>query len=195
MNNRIRWMVTTGALAAIEVVLYILGIFISIGLKAIGLTVTINLSLVPIAVGALLLGPWCGLFLGFVNGIAVILTPDTIAIFMSQNIFGTIITCLVKTMAAGFIAGLLFKLFKDRKFEIVGMIICSLLIPIINTSLFTVGCLLFFKDVLGDQSPFLFLISLFIGINFIIEISVSTVLSPAICKIVKIGRRKQEATS
>ena len=106
MNERIRWIVTTGALSAIEVVLYILGLFIKVG------PITINLSLIPIAVGALLLGPWCGLFLGFVNGIAVILTPDTMAVFMPLSVFGTILICLLKSMAAGFFSGLLFLAFK-----------------------------------------------------------------------------------
>lgn len=193
MNERTRWIVTTGALAAIEIVLYIVGLFIKVG------TVSINLSLIPIAVGALLLGPWCGLFLGFVNGISVILTPDTIAVFMPVSAFGTILICLVKSMAAGFFSGLLFKLFKGRKYELVGMVICSLLIPIINTSIFALGCFTFFKpwlfSISGDVNPFLFLVTAVIGWNFIFEVSVSAIFSPAICKIVKIARRKQEATA
>ena len=193
MNERIRWIVTTGALSAIEVVLYILGLFIKVG------PITINLSLIPIAVGALLLGPWCGLFLGFVNGIAVILTPDTMAVFMPLSVFGTILICLLKSMAAGFFSGLLFLAFKNKKLELFGMVLCSMLIPIINTSIFTLGCFTFFKDWLyglaGEVNPFLFLVTAIIGWNFVFEISISAIFSPAICKIVKIARKKQEATS
>ena len=193
MDDRTRWIVTTGALGAIEVVLYILGLFIKVG------PISINLSLLPIAVGALLLGPWCGLLLGFINGLCVILTPDTIAIFMPLNVFGTILICLLKTMLAGFLSGLLFKLFKDTKFELLGMVICSLIIPIINTSIFTLGCFTFFREWLysaaGEVNPFLFLVTVIIGWNFIFEISISAIFSPTICKIVKIARRKQELTA
>ena len=193
MNERIRWIVTTGALAAIEIVLYILGLILKVGL------ININLSLVPIAVGALLLGPWCGLFLGFINGIAAILSPDTMVYFMPQSVFGTILICLIKSMAAGFFSGLLFQAFKNRKLELFGMVLCSILIPIINTSIFTLGCFTFFRDWLfanaGEINPFLFLVTAVIGWNFVFEISISAIFSPAICKIVKIARRKQEATS
>lgn len=194
MNERIRWIVTTGALAAIEIVLYIAGVFIA-GASGIN----INLSLIPMAVGALLLGPWCGLFLGFINGISVILTPSTMALFMPINAFGTILICLLKSMAAGFLAGLLFKLFKDTKVEIVGMVVCSLLIPIINTSIFCFGCFTFFRDWFYEQAgtinPFLFFITAFVGINFIIEIGIVAVFSPAICKIVQIAKKKREASA
>lgn len=194
MNERIKWMVTTAALASIEIILYIAGSFIA-GASGIN----INLSLIPMAVGALLLGPWCGLFLGFVNGIAVILTPNTQAYFMTVNAAGTIIICLIKTMAAGFFSGLLFKAFKDTKVEILGMVICSLLIPFVNTALFGVGCFTFFRnwflEQAGEINPFVFFITAFVGINFVIEVGVVAVFSPTICKVVQIARKKREATA
>ena len=195
-KERIRWIVTTGALAAIEVILQIIGNVVAFG------PISINLSLIPIAVGAILMGPWCGLFLGAVNGIAVILAPSTLATFMPLNAFGTILICMLKAMAAGFLSGLLFLVFKGKKIEIVGMIICSLIIPIINTSIFIGGCYLFFKDwltstaeKLGFVNPFLCLILVIIGWNFIFEFSTSIVFSPTICKVVQIARNKQKASA
>ena len=189
VRQRIRWIALTGALAAIEVVLQIVGNYVAFG------PVSINLSLIPIAVGAILLGPWSGAFLGFVNGIAVILSPSTMAVFIPINAFGTIFICLLKSTMAGLVSGLLFKLFSGKKYEIWGMVLCSLIIPIINTSLFIAGCYLFFYDWLstiavetGNISTFAALIFVVIGWNFVFEFATSAVFSPSICKVVQIYR-------
>ena len=178
-----------GVLTAIEVVLQIAGNFITLG------PVSINLCLIPIAIGAILYGPLAGFFLGAVNGIAVVFSPSTLAIFMPINPIATIFLCILKSSLAGLVSGLVFKLFKNKN-ETLGAIIASILLPIVNTGLFAIGSLLFFKPFLNNVVSMGFaniFAALFLGVigwNFIFELSTSAVLSPAIARIVKIfGKR------
>ena len=85
-------------LAAIEIVLQFIGNNIAFG------PVSINLSLIPMALGAILFGPWCGLFLGLLNSIFVLMAPSTM-LFYNISVMGTFVTVLVKSSAAGFIGG------------------------------------------------------------------------------------------
>ena len=86
--------------------------------------VSITLSLFPIAVGAMLYGPFGGLFLGLVNGVIVLTAPSTISFFFAYSPVGTIAICLLKTGLAGFVAGWIFKLYKkDVKAEFVAALI------------------------------------------------------------------------
>ena len=178
MNKRIttQQIVGTGLLLALEIIFQIIGNYLQIG------PVNINLSLVTVVLGAVLYGPLSGAVLGFFNGLIVLLSPSTIAIFMPISPIGTVIACLLKCTIAGLVAGLLFKLFKNKN-NLIGLIIASILVPIINTGIFSVVCLLFFRPFLesGVSETFpnigAFLIFGVIGINFIVEIVSTTVIS------------------
>ena len=107
-----------GVLTAMVVVLQLLSNYVQFG------PVSITLSLFPIAVGAMLYGPFGGLFLGLVNGAVVLSAPSTISFFFAYSPVGTVAICLLKTGLAGFVAGLIFKLYKkDVKAEFVAAII------------------------------------------------------------------------
>ena len=178
MNKRIttQQIVGTGLLLALEIIFQIIGNYLQIG------PVNINLSLVTVVLGAVLYGPLSGAVLGFFNGLIVLLSPSTIAIFMPISPVGTVIACLLKCTIAGLVAGLLFKLFKNKN-NLVGLIIASILVPVINTGIFSVVCLLFFRPFLesGVSEAFpnigAFLIFGVIGINFIVEIVSTAVIS------------------
>lgn len=175
MNRRIstKQIVGTGLLLALEIIFQILGNYLQFG------PVNINLSLVTIVIAAVLYGPLSGAILGFFNGVIVLFSPSTLAIFMPISVAGTIVTCLLKTTLAGLIAGFVFNLLKNKQ-RVVGLILASLLVPIINTGIFVVSALLFFQPFLqsGVSETFpnvgAFLIFGVIGINFIFEI-ISTV--------------------
>ena len=169
-----KMIVSTGLLLALEIIFQIIGNYVAFG------PVSINLSLIPIAVGAILYGPLVGGFLGFCNGIMVILAPTTIALFMSISVWGTILVCLFKCTLAGVAAGFVNKLFKNRK--TLGAIISSLLVPVINTGLFCLACITIFRPFLeqygGDfDNIYLFLILGVVGWNFIFEMGSTTILS------------------
>lgn len=181
----------TGAaiLSAVEIVFIVISNYITIG------PVNLNLSLVPIALGAMLYGPLVGGFLGLINGAITLLSPSTIAVFMPINPWGTVIVCLLKTCLAGVISGFIFRLFKKHTFA--GSLVSSILVPIINTGLFTLGCYAFFQawlesgtSGLGYGSSFMFLIYAVLGWNFIIEVAISLFLSSTIYTIIKIVKRR-----
>ena len=78
-----------GLMTAIVIVLQLVGGAIRFG------TFSISLVLLPIVVGAALYGRGAGAWLGFVFGAAVILSGDASA-FLAVNVFGTLVTCLLK---------------------------------------------------------------------------------------------------
>ena len=191
MNKKIttKQIVGTGLLLALEIIFQIFGNYLQFG------PVNINLSLVTIVIAAVLYGPLSGAILGFFNGLLALLSPSTLAIFMPISPAGTVIACLLKTTIAGLLAGLSFKLFKNKN-QVLGLIISSLIVPIVNTGLFSVCCLIFFRPFLesgvGEQFPNIgaFLIFGIIGWNFIFEI-ITTVVVSTIVGTILLKRNKE----
>ena len=178
MNKKIttKQIVITGLLLALEIIFQILGNYLQFG------PVNINISLVTVVLAAVICGPLFGAILGFFNGIMVLFSPSTLAIFMSMSPVGTIITCLTKCTLAGLISGLVFKVLKNKN-QLLGLILASALVPIINTGLFSMYCFIFFRPLLqscGAQNfgeMMSFLIVSIITINFLIELPLTIVLS------------------
>ncbi len=179
MNKRIstQQIVGTGLLLALEIVFQVMGNYLQFG------PVNINVSLVAVVLAAVLYGPLSGAVLGFFNGILALLSPSTLGLFMPVSPVGTVIACLLKCTLAGLLAGLIFKLFKNKN-QLVGLIITSLLVPIVNTGIFSICALIFFRPILAtyagnDSLPSMltFLIVGFIGWNFVFEIITTLVFS------------------
>ena len=102
MNSKTKKIVGIGLFTAIVLVLQFLGGGIKFGMFS------ISLVLVPIVVGAAIYGWQAGAWLGFVFGVAVLLSGDAAA-FLVVDVFGTILTVLVKGTAAGLCSGLVYK--------------------------------------------------------------------------------------
>ncbi|MCQ2087267.1 MAG: ECF transporter S component [Bacilli bacterium] len=177
-----------GILTAVEIVLYIIGAALPLG------TININLALVPIALGAMFYGPFCGLFLGAVNGVATLLTPSVQSYFMNTELFGqwailgTFLACLIKCSCAGFVSGLVYNVIK-KKNEIVAIIVASLVVPVINTGIFLIFAAIFFKY---DMAA---IVATVFSVNFLIEFLSTLLLCPAIIRIIKIWNIKNGATT
>ena len=173
---------TTAILLAIEIVLQIIGNYVFIGSFT-----NLNFSLIIIAIGAILYGPVVGGFLGFVSGILTIFAPNTLDYFMSVSPVGTILVCLLKTTIAGVVAGFLMIFFRKINKETLGTIIVSILVPVINTGIFAIFCLLFFMKRLEQLNPNNIAAALFlgmIGFNFIFEVLTTSIISPSLYKVV-----------
>jgi len=182
MNKRIttKQIVITGLMLALEIILQIIGNYLQFG------PVNINISLVAVVLAAVICGPFSGAIVGFFNGVMALLSPSTIAVFMPVSLVGTILACLLKCTLAGLLAGYIFKLLK-KKNKILGLIVSSLLVPIINTGIFLVFCLLFFRPILDANvtsgafpNIWMFLIVGFVGWNFLIELVSTGVISPVV---------------
>ena len=191
-KNKTTTIVGTALLTAILVVLQILSNYITIG------TVSINLSMIPIVIGAILYGPAVGLFLGLVDGLVIIFSPSTQAIFFPITIVGTVIVCLLKTGLAGFVAGYIYRVFKNNNNKL-GIVLATLLVPMINTGLFSVAALTIFRSFLESlvsvdyANIYVVLLFLVIGVNFIVEFSLNAILSPTIIYIINIRSNRRHS--
>ena len=185
MNNSGKIQKITGIsiLIALTIVLTFISNYIPAGM------VNINLTLIVIVVGACVYGPLAGALLGVVNGLITLMAPATLAYFFPLHPLLTILLCILKTGLAGLFSGLVFKLFKSTKQELLGRIISSIIVPVVNTGLFIVGVLLFFLDVYGDATT---LITLVLSVNFLIEFVSIVVLSPAIYRIIVVVSHRIE---
>lgn len=175
-----------GLFTAIVIVLQLLGSFIKFGV------VSISLVLIPIVVGAALYGIGAGAWLGTVFAVVVLLQPDT-ALFLNMSVIGTILTVMLKGILAGVAAGGVYKLL-SKKNKYLGVISAAIICPLVNTGIFLIGCRLFFYDWILENAAganaFVFMITAFVGTNFLFEMATNLILSPSIVKIINIGKKQ-----
>ena len=154
-------------------------------------TFSLTFVLVPMVIGVALCGKWAGAWLGFVFGLAVFATGDA-AFFLAFDVFGTIVTVMVKGILAGLGAGLVYH-FTRKLGEQVAVLIAAISAPIINTGVFVLGCYVFFYDdiavLAGSGNIFPFIVTAFVGINFLIELGVNLLLSPCILRLINIKKK------
>ena len=187
-SKRTETLVLTAILTAIVGVLSYFGGFIKIG----GLA-SISLTLIPVVLGAALLGPKTGAWLGAVSGAIFFLTPDA-AFWMSLHAFGTVLTVLLKGALAGLAAGLAYRLLAEKN-RYLAILAAAVVCPLVNTGLFLIGCLVFFFGAVTEMasaagsSVFSYLIVVFVGLNFVFELALNLIVSPAILRLVDIGKR------
>lgn len=179
---------------ALIVVLQTFGSYIRIG------ATTLSLVLIPIVLGGMLLGVIGGTVLGFLFGVAVILLngvlmPDGFTnILIAENPAVTILTCLLKGSLAGFVPAIVFKLLKGKN-ELVATIVASFLAPVMNTGIFILG-MLCMSGVISNNfvsegtSVLYFLVIGCAGVNFLIELAINAVLSPALYRIIKVVNKR-----
>ena len=186
-KNKTMMLTTMGLLTAIVVVLQAMAIAIRFGVF------NITLVLVPIVVGAALYGWKAGAWLGFVFGVVVLFTDA--GAFLAINVPGTIITVLLKGTLAGAAAGLIYSLL-SRKNDILGVIGAGIVSPIVNTAIFLLGCLVFFYDTIaqwaagaGFENVGVYMVTAFVGLNFVVELAINLVLSSAIVLILKVAKK------
>lgn len=179
----IKFIVGTAVLTAIEVLFYILGTLFNFS------GISINLALVPIAIGAIVYGPVCGAVLGFVNGACVLLTPNTWGLFFDTELlgnlclFGTPLICLLKCTAAGAIAGVVNKAISPSN-EVLAAVLASFIVPIVNTSIFLALGSIFYTNILST------LLEIVFTFNLLVEIGVTALLAPAIIRITQFYLKK-----
>ena len=181
-------LVLTAILTAIVGVLSYFGGFIKIG----GLA-SISLTLIPVVLGAALLGPKTGAWLGAVSGAVFFLTPDA-AFWMSLHAFGTVLTVLLKGALAGLAAGLMYRLLENKN-RYLAVIAAAVVCPLVNTGLFLVGCLVFFFGAVTEMasaagsSVLSYLIVVFVGLNFVFELALNLIVSPALLRLLELGKK------
>lgn len=187
MTGKTRTVVGMGILTAIVIVLQAMAIAIRFG------TFSITLVLIPIVVGAALYGKLAGAWLGLVFGIVVLCTDA--GAFLAISVPGTIVTCILKGVLAGFFAGVIYKLLENKNKRL-AVISAAIVCPIVNTGVFLLGCSVFFLDTIkergqgaGFNSVATYMIVGLVGLNFLVEMVINIVLSSAIVRLLKVIKR------
>lgn len=192
MNKNTKKLVGVALFTAIVVVLQLLGSFIRFG------PFSISLVLIPIVVGTALYGIGAGAWLGIVFGVTVLASGDASA-FLTVSVPGTIITVLAKGVAAGLLAGAVYKMIQ-KKNKTAATICAAIAAPIANTGVFLLGCLIFFMPTIngwaaavGIESAGTYMITTLVGLNFVFELLVNIILSPIIVRLIGLGKKEINA--
>jgi len=175
---------------AVLTAIIILMAFTPLGYLKIGI-VSITFLMIPVAIGAILLGPAAGAILGAVFGATSFaqcfgMDPFGTAL-LSINPFYTIILCFVPRILMGFLVGLIFKaLMKTKMNRIIPYIIASASGAILNTVLFVGALVLLFGNNASVQEMFggsaWVMIKILVTFNALIEVAVSLVIGTAVTK-------------
>ncbi len=182
-----------GILVALTLVMQIWGGMISIG------PVQLNFSLIPIVLGAVLLGPVAGGILGFVCGAVITvqvimgLAPFYVIIWEYSPVVA-VLTCILKTTVAGFVSGLVYRVIA-KKNTLVAMFVASGIVPVLNTGLFILGCLCMsnaisvFQSGIAEMAGMDIMMFILVGLvtyNFFLEFAINLLVAPALSTVVRI---------
>ncbi len=137
------------------------------------------LVLIPIVLGVSTCGMGAGAWLGGIFSLIVMFDPTTVPFFEYSPVL-TILLVFAKGVGSGVIAGLIYKLI-SKKNKYVAIIAAALSAPIVNTGIFVIGCLLFFRALTG-----LGIYTVFISVNFAAELIINVVLVPAIYHLLEV---------
>jgi len=166
-------------------------------LKTVGLE--ISLITIPVAIGAMVLGPVAGAVLGAAFGITSFYQCFGMsqfgAVLLGINPFMTFLVCVPTRILMGYLAGVLFKLFlKLDKHNTLCYFIGGLVTAMLNTIFFMAVLVLcfwnseFIQGLAAGNGVMLFII-LFVGINGVVEWIATCVaggiVSKAVAKIAK----------
>lgn len=187
----VRYLCEVALLIAIELVMKLIGL----GSVPVG-PLYMSFLTVPIAVGAILMGPMCGTILGAVFGLVSFKDAVTGVSLMTGTFFQispvhTFILCVGMRMLMGFVVGWLFKLFRTvDPSKSVCYVLGALSAPLLNT-VFFMGyiCMIFYQtdyiqglvEKLGAANPLTFVIAL-VGMQGLIEAVVCAIVGGAVAK-------------
>ena len=169
------------------IVLQIVASFIKFG------PFTITLALAPIIIGAALYGAGAGAYLGGVFGLVVFIA--CVAgwdmggnILFTARPLVTLILCVVKGALAGLAAGAVYRALAQRS-PMAGSILAGIVCPVVNTGIFCLGLAGFYYDTLvawaGGTALVYYVITVLVGLNFLLEMAINLVLSSVIVRVVK----------
>lgn len=193
-------MVQLAILTALVLILQFSGVGIKLPIPG---TTNISLVLIPIALGAMILGPAAGAFLGFVFGAIVYITGGVLHMdFFTGFLFDNhpVITagiCIVKSTLAGFLAGWVYRWVSPKK-PLLAVFLAAGIVPLVNTGIFVLGCLCILgtiKDLMSaagivGQTAVYFIFIGCAGLNFVLEFAINMILSPALERIIHTVTRR-----
>lgn len=185
---------TAMLIALIAVLQYLATLFTQLT----GWPISITLTMIPIVIGAVLFGPISGGILGLAFGVITVILGLTsidpqIALLLPYAPGAMISMLLIKSTAAGVVAGLIAIPFKKREKLYPAVLMSAILAPLTNTSVYLFFALTFLKDgILQTAEDGVATSVIIAGIiilalaNFIIELIIDVVLSHASVRIIQV---------
>lgn len=179
-KRQIRYITTLAILMAITI------IFAFVSIPIIPGSLEITITIIPVAFGAIILGPIGGLVLGFTFGMVSFLQTFGFsalgAILLGINPGFAFLVCVPTRALAGLLVGLIYKAFRVKeqkgKRYILAHIVTNLGSAFLNTVFFmTMFCLCYYytpfvQDLaasIGAVNPFIFVV-FFVGFNALLEV-------------------------
>ena len=187
-NEKVKRMVIMALLMAMVVVLQLL----SAAIPPIG-GFSISLVLIPIVLGAAVYGIRAGALLGATFGVVVAINCITGADAGGAMVFqANPVLCLLVVLSKGILAGIasgaVYRLLSKVN-PYLAMVAAAILCPVVNTGVFIAAMLLFFIDVLaawaGGGDIIGYVLSGLVLANFVPELIINVIFSPAGQRIVK----------
>ena len=182
-------------LTAVLAALVLLLSFTPLGYLKIGVVLEITFLTVPVAIGAMVVGPKSGLFLGSLFGVTsfiqALMGSNVLGvILLSINPFLTGVICIVPRALMGFLTGVLFKLYRKwiNGEKVFPMMAGGATASFLNTVLF-IGSLIGFYLIYRNNPGFVdnnidiwVIIFWAISINALVELGVGLALSAGISR-------------
>ena len=195
MSSNTKSKMTTNQLTAAAILTAIVFVLQYFGRIPVG-TFAMATVLIPIVIGAVVCGTWVAAWLGLVFGAAVLLSGDA-ALFLGFNAPATVFVVLLKGVCCGLAAGLVYKAVRKISNEYLAVISAAVVCPIVNTGIFFLGCLAFFMDGVSGYaasnewtgSTVGYILLIFIGVNFLLELAINIFFAPIVARIVKIIKK------
>jgi len=191
-NINTKKLVFLAILTAVVIALQFLGAFIRFG------QFSVSLVLMPIAIGAALLGVIAGAWLGLVFGFVVLLSGDA-GVFLAIDPAATVVVVLLKGALAGLAAAGVYKIL-EKSNKMIAAIAAAIACPVVNTGVFIIGCYLFFiptitewADAVGAASVTAFIFLGLVTANFLLELAVNIILSPTIVRLIQFWNEAKQS--
>lgn len=188
-------------IAYLAVLLALVVVLQSIALvTGIFLATSLSFVLIPIVIGAVLLGPAAGAILGFMFGFMTVIFGVTGAdsftfLLFSEHPFLTLLTCFLKAILAGVVPAFLFKLLCGKN-RYLAVIVAAASAPVLNTGIFILGAMTMwgtFESIAAGVNVMYFIIVTCALTNFLIELGTTIVAAPAIYRITEIVQGKRSS--
>lgn len=185
---------------AVLIALILLLTFTPLGYPKLG-PVEPTIMMIPVAIGAILLGPTYGAILGLTFGLSSFATCFGYSAFgvalFTINPLATFVVCVLPRLLMGFLCGWIFRAVDSHgKHPLVASIVTSVSSALLNSVLFVSALLLFFRNVdlaglnlnLGAMSVWQIILTLFL-FNSIAEVAlcgvVGTILSRVLARFLR----------
>lgn len=179
-------------IALLTALVILLQVLSSLGLLKIG-QFSLALSFIPIMIGVVCFGFWAGLFLGFIFSTVVLIFGLTgldggfTLLLFQYKPFLTVFLIYLKGCLAPVVAYFVYK-WISKKSDSWGVYVSCGVCPIVNTGIFCLMMLLFYRSWLvnffGSENAVKIVFITLAGWNFVIEFLINVLISPVI-KVVK----------